>query len=66
LTKSKSKRAAAKKSAPKKARQVKRPSTPTVETVTVDVVEELAPGVVAITEFEQTQVRGTPHESEQE
>ena len=29
-------------------------------------VEELAPGVVAITEFEQTQVRGTPHESEQD
>jgi hypothetical protein len=59
LAKSTSKRTAAKKAAPKRARQVKRPSTPAVETVTVDVIEEPAPGVIAITEFEQTEVRGT-------
>ncbi len=28
-----------------------------METVTVDVIEEPAPGVFAITEFEETQVR---------
>ena len=33
------------------------PSASTVETVTVDVIEEAAPGVVTITEFEETQVR---------
>jgi hypothetical protein len=57
LAKSTSKRAAAKKSAPKRARQMKRPNTPTVEAVTVDVIEEPAPGVVTITEFEETEVR---------
>ncbi len=36
---------------------MKRPSTPTVETVTVDVIEEPAPGVVTITEFEEAEVR---------
>ncbi len=55
--KSTSKRAAAKKFAPKRARQMKRPSIPTVETVTVDAIEEPAPGVVTITEFEETDVR---------
>jgi hypothetical protein len=66
FAKSTTKSAAAKKTAPKRARQVKRPSTPTVETVTVDVFEESAPGVVTITEFEQTEVRGTLGESEQQ
>ena len=55
--KSTSKRAAAKKSAPKRARQMKRPSSRTVETVTVDVIEEPAPGAVTIAEFEETEVR---------
>jgi hypothetical protein len=36
---------------------VERPGTPTVETVNVDLIEEPAPGVIAITEFEETQVR---------
>jgi hypothetical protein len=33
------------------------PSTSTVESVTVDVIEEAAPGVITITEFEETEVR---------
>ncbi len=55
--KSTSKRAAAKKAAPKRARQMKRPGTPIVETVTVDVIEETAPGEITITEFQDTEVR---------
>ncbi len=47
-------------------RQVKRPSTPIVKTVTVDVIEGPAPGVVTITEIEETEVRGTLGESEQQ
>jgi hypothetical protein len=34
-----------------------KPPTPAVETVVVDVVEEPAPGVITVTEFEETQVR---------
>lgn len=56
LAKARPKRAAAKKAA-SKMRQVKRPSSPTVETITVDVIEEPVPGVIAITEFEETEVR---------
>jgi hypothetical protein len=33
-----------------------KPPTPAVETVVVDVVEESAPGVITVTEFEETQV----------
>jgi hypothetical protein len=51
------KRGAAKQVARKRARPVKPPSTSTVETVTVDVIEEAAPGVITITEFEETEVR---------
>jgi hypothetical protein len=36
---------------------VKPPSTSTVESVTVDVIEEAAPGAITITEFEETEVR---------
>jgi len=36
---------------------VKPPSASTVETVNVDVIEEAAPGVLTITEFEETEVR---------
>ena len=36
---------------------MKRPITPVVETTIVDVVEELAPGVVIVTEFEETDIR---------
>jgi hypothetical protein len=51
-------RAGAKKVAPKRARPVEPLSTPTLETVTVDVIEEPAPGAIAITEFEDTEIRG--------
>ena len=49
--------AKAKKVARKRARPVHPPSASTVETVTVDVIEQAAPGVVTITEFEETEVR---------
>jgi hypothetical protein len=49
--------AAVKQIARKRARPVKPPSTSTVESVTVDVIEEPAPGVITITEFEETEVR---------
>ena len=55
---------------------MKPPSTSTVETVTVDVIEEAAPGEITITEFEETEVREedegperpeeTPRESEEQ
>jgi hypothetical protein len=40
----------------KKVRARKPPSTPVVETVHVDVVEEPVPGVTVVTEFEATEV----------
>jgi hypothetical protein len=46
----------AKKAARKRARP-QPPSTSTVETVTVDVIEETAPGEITVTEFEETEVR---------
>ena len=46
-----------KKVAPKRARPVKPPSTLAVETVVVDVIEEPVPGVITVTEFEETEVR---------
>ena len=55
MAKAKLKRGA--KKARKKVRAVKPPSTPVVETVVVDVVEEPIPGVAVITEFEATEVR---------
>ena len=51
----KPKRAGAKKAARKKERRMK-PPTPAVETTVVDVVEEPAPGVITVTEFEETKV----------
>jgi hypothetical protein len=41
----------------REARPVKRPSTPVAETTIVDVVEESAPGVITITEFQETDIR---------
>ena len=38
---------------------------PTVETVTVDVVEEAAPGVITVTEYEETEVRDEGEGAEQ-
>lgn len=51
------KRTAAKKAPRKQARAVKPSNAPAAETVIVDVIEEPVPGVVTITEFEQTEVR---------
>jgi hypothetical protein len=51
----KPKRAGAKKAARKREQRMK-PPTPAVETVVVDVVEEPAPGVITVAEFEETQV----------
>jgi hypothetical protein len=55
LAKAKLKRGA--KKARKRVRAVKPPTTPVVETVVVDVVEEPVPGVTVVTEFEATEVR---------
>ena len=38
----------------KAARKVKRPVTPVVETIVVDVIEQPAPGVITVTEIEET------------
>jgi hypothetical protein len=57
LAGAKLKRGRVKKVAPKRARPVKPPSTPAVETVVVDVIEEPVPGVITVTEFEKTEVR---------
>ena len=73
LAKARPNRTRAKQVARKRARVVKPPSISTVKTVTVDVIEEAAPGVVTITEFEETEVREegpeqpeeTPPESEE-
>ena len=43
---------------PKKAaRKVKQPVTPVVETVAVEVIEQPTPGVITVTEVEETEVR---------
>jgi hypothetical protein len=47
----------AKKVARKKERSMKPPSSPAVESLTVDAVEEPAPGVTVVTEIEATEVR---------
>lgn len=57
LAGAKLKRGRVKKVAPKRARPVKPPSTPAVETVVVDVIEEPVPGVITVTEFEETEER---------
>ena len=41
----------------KAARKVKLPVAPVVETVVVDVIEQPAPGVITVTEVEETRVR---------
>src|ERR1700690_3099753 len=53
VTKAKSKRAVAKK------------VVPTVETVIVDMIEEPVPGVMVVTEFETTGIRGPSAKPEQ-
>ena len=41
----------------KAARKVKQPVAPVIETVAVEVIEQPAPGVIAVTEVEETEVR---------
>ena len=41
----------------KAARKVKRPIIPVVETAAVEVIEQPAPGVITVTEVEETEVR---------
>lgn len=36
---------------------MKSPSSPELETVVVDVIEEPVPGVITVTEFEETHIR---------
>ena len=50
VAKAKPKRTPAKKAA----RKVKQPVTPVVETVAVEVIEQPAPGVITVTEIEET------------
>ena len=45
------------KKARKKVRAMKPPTTPVVETVFVDVIEEPLPGITVVTEFEATKIR---------
>ena len=51
IAKAKQRGATAKKAAPKEVRTMKKP---VVETVVVDVIEEPAPGVITVTEIEET------------
>ena len=51
--KAKPKRAPVKKAA----RKVKPPVAPVVETVTAEVIEQPAPGVITVTEVEETEIR---------
>jgi len=41
----------------KAARKVKQPVAPVVETAVVEVIEQPAPGVIAVSEVEETEVR---------
>ena len=55
IASAKPKRAGAKKAARKKEQRMT-PLSPVAETVVVDVIEEPAPGVITVTEFEETQI----------
>jgi hypothetical protein len=52
-----SKPAIEKKAARKEVRRMKRPAASAVETTVIDVTEKPAPGVITVTEFEETVVR---------
>ena len=67
LARAKPKRARVKKIPRKRARPVKPPSSPAVETVVVDVIEEPVPGVITVTEFEEIELREprSPKEAEE-
>ena len=57
LVKARPKGAAAKHVGRKRKRPATPPTTSAVETITTDVIEDAAPGQIAITEFEETEVR---------
>ena len=57
VARAKPKRATVKKPPRKEARRTKQPIAPVVETVAVEVIEQPAPGVMTVTEIEQTEVR---------
>ena len=57
VTKAKPKRSVAKKSASRPTMTPTQPSTLQTETTIVDVIEEPVPGVVVVTEFEETHTR---------
>lgn len=60
------KRKGAKKASRKRV-PVRPPKAPAAETVIVDVIEEPVPGVITVTEFEQTEIReGGPNWNEPE
>jgi hypothetical protein len=58
------KRAAVKKARRKNVQRTKRP-TPAVETTVVEVIEEPAPGVITVTEFEETRTPARRDEREE-
>jgi hypothetical protein len=47
-----------------KTQAIKPSSAPSVETLVVDVIEEPVPGVITVTEFEETDIRGVNREEE--
>ncbi len=65
IAKAKPKRAEVKKAARKKVQRIKQ-ETPAVETVVVDVIDEPVPGVITVTEFEKTEVRGIGRDEPEE
>ena len=56
---------AAKKKAGQKNEERMKPPSPAVETVVVDVIEEPAPGVITVTEFEETRIPAGRDEREE-
>jgi hypothetical protein len=63
--KAKPKRVGAKKVARKAAKRIEPSGMAEVETVIVDVIEEVAPGVIAVTEVEATEVRQPTSDSDE-
>jgi hypothetical protein len=53
----KPKRAPVKKAARKEIRRMKQPVAPAVDTVAAEVIEQSAPGVITVTEVEETEIR---------
>ena len=64
VARAKPKRVATKKAMRKKEQRMKPPG-PAVETVVVDVIEEPLPGVITVTEFEETQIPAGRDEREE-